>query len=66
MKEYQERVVEEKKQLDIKIKALEAFLGAEESPQIVSAGEFERLTRQLGVMSQYSGILHERISHFND
>lgn len=64
MKPYQERVVVEKAELDKKIEALDAFLKAEESPQIVSGAEWERMQRQLACMSSYSGVLGERIENF--
>ena len=62
MKPYQERVVEEKMALDKKIEALNAFL---KEPKTTCLIELERLQRQLVVMDEYSGVLGERIAHFD-
>lgn len=65
MQEYQERVVEEKKELDSKLKRLMVFI---RGPifQTIDAEEQERLTRQSKLMDMYSGVLAERISEFGD
>jgi hypothetical protein len=63
MEAYQQRVVEEKRELDIKRDKLTEFL---KSPNRIKVpqDEQDRLTRQLAVMEVYSGILAERITHF--
>jgi CHASE3 domain sensor protein len=63
MKPYQQRVVDEKKELDQKIEKLTSFL---KEPQTKCLIELERLQRQLVIMHQYSEVLGERIEHFND
>ena len=63
MEAYQQRVVDEKKELDIKLDKLVEFL---KSPKITSVNpdEHNRLTRQQYIMRQYSEVLSERIVHF--
>lgn len=63
MKPFQERVVEEKKQLDEKIEKLNTFLDHVEISSIPQ-DEWERLTRQQALMLSYSQVLGERIEHF--
>ena len=63
MKPYQERVVTEKAELDIKREKLIAFIGGE-TYRTLSASERSRLNRQLEAMALYSGILGERIAAF--
>lgn len=60
---YQERVVEEKQELDSKIKALRVFtklMLINKTP----VDEQDRLLRQLQTMTEYSNILNERIIGF--
>lgn len=63
MEPHQERVINEKSELDDKIGKLVPFLKTR-----IFAGlpeeEKDRLSRQIGVMQQYSDILNERISAF--
>jgi hypothetical protein len=61
MKAFQERVVQEKKELDKKIESLTEFL---KDPAIKCAVELDRLDTQLAIMQSYSAILKERIEHF--
>ena len=63
MKDYQQRVVDEKTALDKKLHALSAFLSSDDMPDI-SDGEVERLKRQQAIMSNYSAVLDERICAF--
>jgi hypothetical protein len=60
---YQERVVEEKGELDVKIGKLFEFVESERFDE-VEAQERLRLVRQLSVMREYSGILGVRIESF--
>jgi hypothetical protein len=62
---HQERVVQEKKELAVKLTALEAFI--EESPifQSLDKREQYRLVRQSIVMNDYLNILNERIFSFS-
>ena len=61
--DYQKRVIEEKEQLDRKLKNLMAFIRGPVFPTIKPT-EQERLKRQSYLMDQYSGVLAERISEF--
>jgi hypothetical protein len=60
---FQQRVVDEKRDLDEKFKKLMVFL---RGPMFanVDPAEQERLTRQSKLMDEYSGVLAERISEF--
>lgn len=62
---YQKRVVKEKKELDVKIAALEKFY---KSAVYKGLGEAEkvRLTRQHGPMADYSAVLGQRIAAFKE
>lgn len=64
MESWQERVIDERKQLDDKIAKLLAFL---EGPQFfkLAEGERARLRRQYGAMKDYSQALEERIDAFS-
>lgn len=61
---HQERVVEEKRELDEKLSKLGDFIT--ESPIFgkLDTDEQIRLRRQYGIMSQYSEILAQRIESF--
>ena len=63
MEEYQKRVIEEKAELDEKIKKLEAFIS---SKRIISINLMERarLQSQYDTMVKYSNILNQRIINF--
>lgn len=63
MKKYQQRVTDEKTELDGKIERLDAFLKTEMA-QNLPPDENLRMTRQLAVMRKYSTILGERIAYF--
>lgn len=63
MQPYQERVVEEKADLDSKIEKLAFFLAGEKA-QNLPPGENPRMTRQLAAMREYSAVLGERIACF--
>jgi hypothetical protein len=60
---YQERVVQELKELDSKIEKLTVFLGNILFPTLPK-DEQARMRRQLNVMTEYQSILRERIKHF--
>lgn len=60
---FQERVIEEKQYLDIKIQKLHKFM-METHYEKLSSLEKDRLMRQHIAMCQYSGILGERINGF--
>jgi hypothetical protein len=59
---YQQRVVDEKAELDGKAHLLAAFIAAPPVP--VPADEIGRLTTQLAIMDAYSAILTARIDAF--
>jgi len=63
MEAYQERVVEEKKELDEKISKLSPFISSEKFLS-VKEDEANRLRNQLSIMVDYSNILGERIANF--
>jgi len=61
MKDYQIRVIEEKKELDKKLSKLDAFL-TNDTP--LEKPEYDRLKRQHRIMLLYSQVLQERIENF--
>jgi hypothetical protein len=61
MKPYQERVVQEKKELDERMERLRQFIGTD-AFDALDHDEQVRLEKQLDVMHDYSGILAERIA----
>lgn len=61
---HQQRVVEEKAELDKKAKALSQFIGHSPIFDTLDAAEQERLKEQNDVMWQYSEILGARIAAF--
>ena len=63
MKEFQQRVVDEKLELDGKITRLKPFLDGD-TFQTLPKEEQYRLMRQLSLMAQYSEVLGERITAF--
>jgi CHASE3 domain sensor protein len=62
MKQYQERVVREKDELDKKIKKLQTFL--QDPPENLAVYDKKLLRKQLIFMNQYSEVLTERIDRF--
>ena len=64
MPEYQQRVIEEKAELDAKLEKLSAFIGDSNRFNGLDGDERFRLTRQESVMTEYSLILGERIEAF--
>jgi hypothetical protein len=64
MQPYQQRVVEEKVELDKKAKALSDFIGLNPTFETIDAAEQERMKEQCEVMWQYSEILGARIAAF--
>lgn len=64
LQSYQLRVIEEKKELDIKAKALSQFIGEGAIFPTLDAAEQERLKEQCELMWEYSQILSERIAAF--
>jgi hypothetical protein len=64
LKDYQNRVYEEKKELDIKIEKLAKFVSGSTPYNELEESEKFRLTLQLDTMLIYSKILSERIMNF--
>ena len=64
MEAYQKRVIEEKSDLDGKIKRLNAFINDLNKFNGLPGDERVRLTRQETAMREYSAILGERIAAF--
>ena len=64
MKDYQVRVIKEKEELDIKIKALQKFIESKDFVDIGKLNEQISLREQLKVMNQYSEILKTRINRY--
>lgn len=60
---HQQRVVDEKAELDEKLGKLRAFFGTDIFANLEDA-EMDRLQRQADHMSAYSGVLGERIAAF--
>lgn len=60
---YQQRVVQEKAELDAKLEALFKFFGSSSFKEL-PVEECERLSRQWVYMSKYSRVLEERIGAF--
>jgi len=67
MQPHQQRVVDEKSELDTKLEKLKAFIG-NLNPSAIFEGlppvERGRLIRQASIMEEYSDVLRERIVNF--
>ena len=61
---HQQRVVDEKNELDVKAKALSNFIGLNPVFADIDAEEQERLKEQCEIMWEYSEILEKRIAAF--
>ena len=61
---HQQRVVDEKNELDTKAKALSNFIGLDPVFADIDAEEQERLKEQCEIMWEYSEILGKRIAAF--
>jgi hypothetical protein len=64
MQPHQQRVVDEKKELDDKLDKLKAFIETSPIFKSLSADERGRLGKQFDVMAEYSSILSQRIAAF--
>jgi hypothetical protein len=64
MQPHQQRVIDEKDQLDEKARALSDFIGNSDVFPTLDVAEQERLRHQNDVMRQYSEILGARIAEF--
>ncbi len=64
MQPYQQRVVEEKAELDAKISRIEAFINNNTKVLSLPVDEHSRLLQQATVMRAYSRILGLRIAEF--
>jgi DNA repair ATPase RecN len=63
MEEYQERVIKEKENLDIKIGDLREFMTGPKGFRVLRE-EYKRLCRQEMIMQLYSEVLQDRIEAF--
>jgi hypothetical protein len=63
MQPYQQRVIDEKAELDDKLIRLTQFIIGDVFKD-VAVDEQARLTRQCGIMKEYSDVLGERIANF--
>jgi len=61
LEDYQQRVADEKAELDVKLEKLRTFLAKDVE---IASDELTRLKRQEEVMTEYSKILGERIESF--
>jgi hypothetical protein len=61
---HQQRVIDEKIELDKKAKALSEFIGINPFFDAINADEKERMKEQNDIMWQYSEILGKRIDNF--
>lgn len=61
---YQERVIKEKEELDLKIKRLGAFITSENNKELSDMSQY-LLRSQYDLMRQYSNCLEQRIKMFN-
>lgn len=64
MQPHQQRVVDEKKDLDEKLGRLRAFIDGPGIFHDLGAAEQERMNRQARIMAEYSAVLGERIAAF--
>ena len=62
--DYQQRVVEEARELLMKIGALDKFIGSSSVFMGLNTDERARMVKQLNVMKEYHAILVDRIAHF--
>jgi len=61
---HQQRVVDEKNELDVKVNALSKFISENPLFKTLDDAERTRLRKQLGFMQGYSTMLDERITAF--
>ena len=64
MTDYQKRVLQEKEELDLKIKNLQSFMETNEIFPTLNEFEKRDLGEQLNVMRHYSLVLQSRINRF--
>lgn len=64
MQPHQQRVFDEKQELDLKINGLGMFIKSSPLFDTLDLNEQWRLTTQMHIMIQYSGILEARIKAF--
>jgi hypothetical protein len=64
MQPHEQRVVEEKRELDERLNKLLMFIGANPLFKELTERERARLEHQAGIMNEYSRVLKERIAEF--
>lgn len=62
---YQQRVIEEKRELDAKREKLREFIDSKALYSELNIAERDRLRRQYRLMGEYSEVLGERIEAFS-
>lgn len=64
MQPHQQRVLDEAKELEVKLEALSEFISSSDVYSKLQNEEKGRLVKQSRAMGEYLSILHERISAF--
>jgi histidinol-phosphate/aromatic aminotransferase/cobyric acid decarboxylase-like protein len=64
MKQYQERVINEEKELSDKLDKLNTFIDDDDNFALIDVDERKRLIRQARAMADYIDVLNERIEAF--
>lgn len=62
---YQQRVIDEKTELDSRLEKLSSFIGTSPNWAVVPPNEQERMKKQCAIMHSYSMILGDRIAAFS-
>jgi len=62
MEEYQERVIKEKEELDLKLIKLHSFILSQKFTKLLPSTHRTLLERQYGLMLEYSRVLRDRIA----
>jgi hypothetical protein len=62
MQPHQQRIVDEKKELDVRLDRLKAFIEINPVFKTLHEDERKRLNRQFDAMAEYSSILSQRIA----
>lgn len=66
MQPYQQRAIDEKKELDDRLEKLNSFITSSPIYSGLDAAEKGRLERQRNIMTGYSNVLRERIEAFTE
>ncbi len=66
MQEHQQRVIDEKAELDSKLEKLNTFINVSDTFNHLDSEDQELLEDQANCMAEYSAILRARIARFRD